>query len=173
MNLSPEMVIALCALGLTLYQAWLTRRHNRLSVMPHLDWTRARQRSDDGIALRFLLINTGIGPAIIKRREFLIAGKLFVSSGRDCIEDLATHCFGGKLTYRVRQHSLLGIGAIVPAGHHVCVAEVFFPGLKPADESQIEACLQPLVFEVAYESFYRERFRFTTADQRQRATPVV
>ena len=29
-------IIAICALGLTFYQAYLSRKHNRLSLKPHL-----------------------------------------------------------------------------------------------------------------------------------------
>ena len=136
-NIKPEMIIALCALGLTLYQAWLTRRHNRLAVMPHLDWNRAKQRSDDGI------------------------------------EELAARCFKGKLPYHVRHHSLPGLGSIMSAGHEICVTEVFFQGLKRGDEPQVETLLRPVVFAVVYESFYRERFRFTTAERKLRDGPSV
>lgn len=87
MKITPEMIIALCALGFTVYQAWLTRRHNPLAVMPHLDWSRARRRDENGLALRLLLKNTGIGPAIIQRRAFFFNGATISVTGNDLIEN--------------------------------------------------------------------------------------
>jgi hypothetical protein len=163
MILKPEMIIALCALGLTLYQAWLTRRHNRLSVMPHLDWNRAITRTNEGVVVRFLLKNSGVGPAIIRSRVFLFNGSAVATHG-DVVEELATRCFADRVPHQVRHHSLPGIGSIMPAGQELCVAEVFFPGLKRPQELEISGSLKDVDFVVVYESFYRERFTFSTAD---------
>lgn len=164
-GVTPEMIIALCALALTVYQAWCTRRHNRLAVMPHLDWNRDRRRADDGLTLRFLLKNTGIGPAIIQRWMFVIAGKPLTGTRGDVVEELASRCFGDKFKYCVRHHSLPGVGSIMPAGSEVCVAEVFFSNLKRSEEEKVDALIEPIVFRVTYESFYRQRFEFSTAGQ--------
>lgn len=67
--MSPEsiiavssIVIALAALGATIWQGLLTRRHNRLSVTPRLRVD--CDHPDDGEVV-VTLMNTGLGPAVI------------------------------------------------------------------------------------------------------------
>ncbi|WP_126463800.1 hypothetical protein [Sulfuritortus calidifontis] len=57
-------VIALCAFGITWWQTSVARRHNRLSVTPHLTtWSHS---DDNASRYQIDLINNGIGPALIK-----------------------------------------------------------------------------------------------------------
>src|SRR5688572_25280527 len=67
--------IALLALTVTIWQAALTRRHNRLSVRPHLriDWLVSDEGTDEKVSV--VLSNNGLGPAIIKRFQWKIDGK--------------------------------------------------------------------------------------------------
>lgn len=62
----------------------------------------------------------------------------------------------------------------MPAGQDLCVAEVFSPGLKRPQELESSRSLKGVDFVVVYESFYRERFTFSTAgdDLRKSADPV-
>jgi hypothetical protein len=87
-----------------------------------------------------------------------------VATHGDVVEELATRCFADRVPHQVRHHSLPGIGSIMPAGQELCVAEVFFPGLKRPQELEISGSLKDVDFVVVYESFYRERFTFSTAD---------
>lgn len=70
-------VIALCALGVSLYQAYLSRLHNRLSVMPHLALHVEQSPGQYKIQLR----NDGIGPAIITSASIMNRGKLVEGIG--------------------------------------------------------------------------------------------
>jgi hypothetical protein len=74
-NLSSEAitgiasaVIALCALFFTVWQVTVIRRHNKLSVTPHL--TTWYHSDDENNRYQIELLNNGIGPALIK--SFLI-----------------------------------------------------------------------------------------------------
>ena len=51
---------------------------------------------------------------------------------------------------------------------HPTVDQVFFPGLKRPQELEISGSLKDVDFVVVYESFYRERFTFSTADDEVR-----
>ncbi|MBD1584682.1 hypothetical protein [Pseudoalteromonas sp. S16_S37] len=63
--------IATFALGLTIFQAAMTRKHNHMSVRPALcDWTHASDHT-----LSFHLINKGLGTAHIKTFELYFKGK--------------------------------------------------------------------------------------------------
>ena len=55
--------IALCALGLSVISLMFTRKHNRLSVRPHLRIDFCRKRPND---CKIIICNHGLGPAIIE-----------------------------------------------------------------------------------------------------------
>ena len=65
--------IALCALFISVWQGYLSREHNRLSVMPqlaiNLDW---HFENKSGL----FVYNQGLGPARIKRVSIFLDGKL-------------------------------------------------------------------------------------------------
>lgn len=65
--------IALLALGLTIWQAHMTRQHNYKSVKPLLSFERYRDPMDPGFGI--YLINCGLGPAIIIETKFFVDGK--------------------------------------------------------------------------------------------------
>ena len=65
-------VLALCALGLTFWQAYISRVHNKLSVRPHL--TLFFDNSTGGQEFHILLNNNGVGPALIRKSTLIIDG---------------------------------------------------------------------------------------------------
>lgn len=69
-------IVAICALGLTLYQAYLFRQHNRLTVRPHLVSFSCRNKRPGQRVLVYSLLNNGVGPAFIKSFRILLDGQL-------------------------------------------------------------------------------------------------
>ena len=70
------VVIALCALFLSIWQGYTTRQHNKLSVTPRLAiWV-----LEDEIANKLLirLENNGVGPAIINSIEIIIDDEIII-----------------------------------------------------------------------------------------------
>lgn len=68
-------LISGCALSLTVYQAWATRKHNRLSVQPRLtSYKHLEHDASDEKVTRVIatLSNSGLGPAFIKKFEVLV-----------------------------------------------------------------------------------------------------
>ena len=61
-------VVALCALGTSIWQGYISRHHNLLSVRPHLEIVVSLSR-DEG--LRFRLVNGGLGPALLDSVSFI------------------------------------------------------------------------------------------------------
>lgn len=57
------VVVSLCAISLTIYQAAATRRHQRLSVEPRLE-VKISVASDGSLV--YALANNGFGPAVLK-----------------------------------------------------------------------------------------------------------
>lgn len=64
------MVIALCSLGLSIYEARMSRRHDRLSVRPRLSVS--FDFNDKGTG--WTLINDGLGPARIRGLKIVVNG---------------------------------------------------------------------------------------------------
>lgn len=70
------LVVSICALAYTAYQAYLSREHNILSVKPSLTtWTDTTYDQARGCyTYECMLMNAGLGPAYIKSYEVLIDG---------------------------------------------------------------------------------------------------
>jgi hypothetical protein len=72
------IVISVCAISLTIFQAYTARRHTRLSVQPRLDWT-VNLGPDGGIA--YSLVNDGFGPAILRSLDLELDGEVVGPDG--------------------------------------------------------------------------------------------
>ena len=79
------IVISICAISMTIFQAMATRRHMRLSVQPRVDW---RIEEDAGAGTVILsLANVGFGPAVVSDLAFVIDGEAVRATGPEaCAE---------------------------------------------------------------------------------------
>jgi hypothetical protein len=78
------IVISLCAISLTIYQAYNTRRHTRLSVRPRLDWSVQVDRHGE---VTYALVNDGFGPAVLTGITLLVDGEPIGPDGpATCVE---------------------------------------------------------------------------------------
>jgi len=59
--------VAITAIGLSVWQGYETRLHNRLSVQPYLNVSTTRLSKDTTYALRIRLLSSGLGPAVIEK----------------------------------------------------------------------------------------------------------
>lgn len=80
-------VVALCALGVTVWQGNQNYRHNKMSVRPKLTASENYQDDDKGRTVNFELINAGFGPAIIKDFILVYDGKEVSNNNRKTYED--------------------------------------------------------------------------------------
>ena len=67
------VVISLCAISLTIFQAMTTRRHARLSVQPRIEW-RIAENAVPG-TLDLSLTNVGFGPGVLRDLAFVVDGE--------------------------------------------------------------------------------------------------
>jgi hypothetical protein len=79
------LVVAVAALGITVWQGWLMRKHNRLSVKPLL---RIDRNAILGFPFNIVLANVGTGPAIFREVKIFVDGELIVADRRPVIETL-------------------------------------------------------------------------------------
>ena len=128
------LVVAVCALAVTVWQGVVTRKHNRLSVTPVLTLYR---REIDGI---ITVKNNGIGPALIISQEVYFKG-----------EPLEEESFQKAIPNLVDSGHLLPGAAIAP-GDEV----MLFKSAAYVDGSHMEV-LQELRFRITYKSIYNEQ----------------
>lgn len=68
------MTIAVCAVVVSVWQVRISQEHNKLSVMPYLDYFSGWVTDS---TWRLNLLNEGIGPAIIKGTELKYKGETY------------------------------------------------------------------------------------------------
>jgi hypothetical protein len=152
--------IAGCALFATVWQAHLTRVHNRLSVRPVLVWHHSVLATDAGTEVLFSILNCGVGPATVQERFFLVNGHRddIPEAGSDEVRRLAGAMLTDHITYQLRQHGLPREGSTIPQnGEHV-IARIFFPAASPATVNSVLTNVDPVHFHINYQSLYEERF---------------
>jgi len=89
-------IVALCALGTSLWQGYVTRTHNVLSVRPYLDLLISQKRGEPfGIEIQ----NNGTGPAILISIIAIVNGKSYDLSHEQPLIDLTSILVCKKLTY--------------------------------------------------------------------------
>lgn len=128
-----SLATAVCALIATIWQAAISRKHNRLSVRPVL--TLYRQENDGVITVR----NNGSGPAIIKSYE-LYAG----------CKQVALDAMEGVLP-TISDLPELTPGAAIAPGESIDLVK----SVTLLDGSHVKP-LEYLKFRIVYQSIYGE-----------------
>ncbi len=72
------ILIALIALGLTIWQARTTQKHNRLSLRPHLMFD--VRYDEESPQIHIVLKNSGVGPAYVTDYSVTLDGKPYTGS---------------------------------------------------------------------------------------------
>lgn len=166
------LLVSICALFLTINQSLATRKHNRLTVRPHLT-SFVDQRADTerkGITtIKATLSNNGLGPAIVKEFELLLdgapiehsePGDLFPTVEKILpVRLLADECHFAVL----RQNYVMAKDAALP------VATISYAPTIHDDPTAIRVAMRRFHIRVSYESAYGESFAY---DSRNHQTPV-
>jgi hypothetical protein len=155
-------IIALCALILSLYQGYQTRKHNRLSFKPHLTtWTNTNPEMG---FYSVELINNGLGPALIEEFTVRVDGKVIDGRGAEPIEK------GLKILFPaheyVSHHGFVGKGYAMGPKQRCTIVAIQFSSTGIPSREIVEHAFKRGVLEVKYKSFYDELFRFSTAEER-------
>jgi hypothetical protein len=154
-----SVVVATLAFIATLWQGWHTHRHNRLSVRPLLKWHINRNNGKNHCAVKFVVKNLGLGPAVIKERYFTHDNSRFKPNvPTDEVGEFLKKVIGKRINYELRAYGLPGCGAAIPSQSEVVIADIVFPDLPPDELWSIEHITGELDFHIAYESMYEEEF---------------
>lgn len=165
-------IIAACAMGATFWQAMITRRHNKLSVKPHLTLKTAIETSGESRYLVSLSIkNTGLGPAVIQDFNLFIDDKKInlLPNDESCAR-LSEHIYSafsffdgypnGQSLYASAKGSFLLKGEILPEKSERILYELDAPkevGLG-FDDTQATNLLNRVFFDIKYKSLYNDSY---------------
>ncbi|HVL19909.1 MAG TPA: hypothetical protein VM422_02805 [Amaricoccus sp.] len=133
------VLVSVCAISLTVFQAASTRRHARLSVQPRLEW-RLVEESRSGV-FEISLANVGLGPAIVRSVAIGVDGipkRLTDLAGCEAIaaalarsrEEFDTRCFVQQNDRVVRAGTELPLFRSEPADGHAPADEVELPDYR-------------------------------------------
>lgn len=161
-----SIVIALCALGLSVWQACVARKHNKLSFKPHLSLMTHRDAEKGFYSVE--LINNGIGPAVIEDFSIKVDGKQVAGEGTEPLEK-ALKIVLPNLHYLSKQ-SYLAKGYSMAPKERCTVFAVQFTGKPMPTKEFIEHALNRGDLEICYKSFYEETFRFSTHEDESKPT---
>jgi hypothetical protein len=156
--------IATLAFGATMWQGWITRRHNHLSVRPLLVWHVARNNSPEFAEITFSLKNKGIGPAIISDRYFTVRGERFIPTGlkTDEVQELVQTTLARQFEYTLRQFGLPGNDAAILPQEEITVAKIAFHRMGPDVLTEVAKSIDYIEFCTDYKSLYGHKFKLRT-----------
>ncbi|WP_319237476.1 hypothetical protein [uncultured Propionivibrio sp.] len=145
-------VIAVFALVATVWQAWVTRKHNRLSVKPLLN-TWSETNGGAGI-YEARLKNIGIGPAIIDSFEVRVDDKMVEGNGLDVIDSAVKAMFPSNAP-SVLYKSCMAKGGALGAGEGITIVRIQFSPLAMPTYDEFEQMKKRVRLTVRYKSIYK------------------
>lgn len=154
------MFISVLTLITFIYQTKLMQKQAKLSVLPYLSVSSSYNTGDEP-SFKLILINEGVGPAIIESRKVFYKGEEY---DVDFFDFLAQQIPGLDSTENI-SHASFNYGSILPAGEDLYLIAAF------GDRGTVDflaASLQEmntedLDYEIVYRSIYGERWKVTNA----------
>ena len=150
-----SIFIASLAIGLTVWQGVVQRRHNRLGVQPNLAFSFSITTESASIKVK----NCGLGPACISSYHLLIDSKSAREMGIQRWEQLTEYL---GLDFPVT-HSSIEKGDVIPPGVEIPIISLTIEEYKPEKTKQIRNAFRKLSFHIEYSSFYKEHFEVSAA----------
>lgn len=147
-------IIAFCAFWLTVWQAKITRNHNKLSVTPHL--TTWSQRDVANCRYSVELLNNGIGPALIESFNIYVDGLLISGEGMESIEKALKILFP---QYQFASwQSFVATGYIMAEKEGRNLVTIVFQGEKVPSPVEVDHATKRARLLITYKSIYGDQF---------------
>lgn len=140
--------VALCALGVTLWQGRQNHKHNKLSVRPLLATMEQHHTKENIGYVAFELINCGVGPAIIKNFALLFGDEEVSRNNRTTYDDFLKSKLEGFMDVYTGQY--VPGGAMQVGEKHVLLA------FKYDTEKHDIDVIHQLNLLVDYQSIYQD-----------------
>jgi hypothetical protein len=141
---ASAMLVALSSLGIALYEARMTREHDKLSVWPYVGTYHTM--TDSGTS--FEVQNVGIGPAVVRSFQLRVDGKRRRDWG-DVLGALGVPSLEGVPNY----YSSFGRGTVILPGKQI---RLFYIGAGNAARVFHREAGPRMVARVCYCSLYQD-----------------
>lgn len=157
-----SVIIALCALGFTVWQGFRQRKHDRLSVKPHIDFYEKFSHTDDNLIYTLFVQNNGLGPAIIRsHRVYKRSGTNNENVEIENFEEELRNHLGYEIS-SIHTLDLHDDGGISANARHMLLA-IHVKSLEHDGRARLKQRIYlGYVIEIEYESMYGETFIFST-----------
>lgn len=152
------VIVSLCSLFLTWWQARQTVKHNKLSVKPNLTWSVYRTiKNKKLLDVSATLINAGIGPAIVRDCTMFYKGEEIAKNNSIDYENFVLDNFdGADVTWYG-----LATGSIIQAGEKITILKI---EMKKNTKKFLETA-DDMDLIINYQSMYGDEiFTFNTSN---------
>lgn len=160
-------IVALAAIGLTIYEGRATRRHNRLSVKPMLfiqhEFHLEELENGGPVRFQIILSNRGLGPALIKSATYFINESeqlppknhlaLYLRDYAIRLEEESETPFSASV-----RGTHCGEGFLIQAGTEVILADFTSDLYTPNTYNPIYLFFKNLKSHITYTNLYGEEF---------------
>lgn len=171
--LNPSSVIALCALMVAVVTVAARLRHDRLSVRPFLVLDLRAPDTKvkaNGLVVTYVLTNKGLGPALVRRFEFLLDDVPQVNVRNEGVLQLVEKCYPDEVLQV--EVSTPNEDYVLRAGEEYQLLRVTFPALlRGTDQNEFVKRILRIGVRIRYSSFYKTPFVLDTRN-RQRVQHV-
>lgn len=156
---NSSSIIALCALALTIWQAYVSRQHNKLSVLPYLT-TWSHNDVDKGL-FSVDILNNGIGPALIKTFQVFVDGHEVKGQDLEVIKKALKILFP-NYQYSV-YNSYLSEGYMMAPKEIRSLLNILFSQPSLPKPEEIEHATKRVRIVISYESIYKEKLIYDSS----------
>lgn len=150
-------IIALCALAISIWQGYITRNHQKLTVKPHIDFD---YKFFPGKPIELRIMNNGLGPAVITSFNVLFDGKKISNSHSESyikITDKLKDDTGFDLTF---EYNFPLKNEAFPAGSIEYLLKVTLKDKNDADAMEAaKNILSRVGFSADYECMYGIKYQ--------------
>lgn len=147
-------IIALCALVFTAYQAVATRKHNKLSVKPHL--TTFSKSNPDSFTVQ--LSNNGLGPAIIRNYVLEFDNKPYEFKDSDEATKYLRELLG-DLVGELKVAILIN-GHAISAKDNIDILDITYKHKDHNEFEKLKTIIKRMALRVEYQSIYGNKFTY-------------
>jgi len=152
-------VIATCAMAATVWQGYLARKHNKLSVKPLLDVRRVCSHNTGEFS--YTLCNHGLGPAIITSLSLKINNVEYSKVTTEALASVLSLHFEQSITHPEKlyfsRYKHLSSSPI-KSGSSIPILKISIADIEEGDFNPILIIddLDKISFSVSYKSIYEE-----------------
>ena len=155
-----SLVVAMIAVGISSWQMWVQRKHNRVSVTPHLSEHTRTSVNNGVISLQFNVANNGIGPAFINSFTVLHNGKK-LDKDTD-VPKLVAERSGMNVVDRSTHW--LAKGASLAVNEKLTLFSLDVRQGSKCLKQELETAFNEYDLVIEYSNAYKERFVFDTRE---------